>query len=505
MGVGIRGGDEVNRRAIAVGLGVLILVILGLWARSRSATNPGPSEFSTLTVERGTVVLTVTADGTLQPKTTVNVKSYAGGNVDVLAVEVGDVVQKGDLIAKIDPTDSLSAYEQAVADLEAAKARLQQARDKANAQPAMTKAAIAQAGASHAAAAHDLTYLREAKHPQQRASAGSALDKAKANLDLAEIELSRMRELKGEGFVSQSDVDTALNRRDLAAAELASAQEQWDTLDRQLSSELKAAQARVVQTEAALERARVDAVQDRISQADVTGAQASVARAQAQLTEAQTTLDYTTITAPRDGVILQKFVEEGTIVTSGRSSVTEGTDIVLLGDVSEMVLEVSLDEADVGMVCVGQKAEITVDALPDDRFHGTIARIDPQAVTQQNVTTVLVTVRVDDADERLKPGMTAGCDFFVARAEDVLCLPNRAVEERRGQYSVQARQGEEVVPIPVEVGLIGDELTEIRNGLSEGQEVLLPGLGSPAQDRTDWARERGRRMGGAGGFVRSGG
>jgi HlyD family secretion protein len=311
-----------------------------------------------------------------------------------------------------------------------------------------------------------------------------------------------VEELKAKGYVAESDVDAARNREELARAELETAQERSDTLGQELSAELEAAEARVAQAKAALDRAKADAVQVELREADVVSARAQVARAKASRDNAKTMLDYTTITAPRDGVILQKFVEEGTIVTSGRSSVTQGTDIVLLGDVSEMLLEVNLDEADVGMVRVGQEAAITVDALPDEAFHGRVTRIDPQAMTQQNVTTVLVTVRVEDADERLKPGMTAGCDFFVGRAENVLRLPSRAVEERHGEHSVLVRQGDEIVPVRVEVGLIGDELTEITGGLDEGAEVVLPGLGPPPEEHSDRAMERGRRMGGAGGFIR---
>lgn len=489
-------------RKLTLMVGGIVVVALVLWALVGARGNGGESSLSLVVVERGTVVRTVTADGTLQPKTTVNVKSYAGGNVDLLAVEVGDVVKKGDLIAKIDPTDSLSTYEQAAADLEAAKAKLAQARDQAQAQPAMTKAAIAQAQASYAAAVQNLDYTREAKHPQLRASAQSALNKAKANLELARIELARMKELKEQGFVPQSDVDTALNQRDLAAAELESTQEQWDTLERQLATELETAQASLAQSEAGLEKAKLDAVQDRIKVADVTSAEASVARAQAQLTNATTTLGYTTIVAPRDGVILERFVEEGTIVTSGRSSVTEGTDIVLLGDLTEMFVEVSLDEADVGMIQVGHAANVTVDAFPEEVFRGSVSRVDPQAVTEQNVTTVLVTVRLDESDPRLKPGMTATCEFIIGRAEDVLTLPNLAVQQHRGEATVLLRQGEEGVPTPVEVGLVGDNLTEMRSGVKEGTEVVLPFSVGGSEGFESRGREMGRRMGGAGGFVR---
>jgi HlyD family secretion protein len=481
---------------------LIVLVSGGLWLGLRPGGNPGADQLYAVPVERGTVLRTVTADGTLQPKTTVSVKSYAGGRVDLLAVEVGDMVHRGDLIAKIDPTESLAAYNQAVADITAARARLQQAREQARVQPELTRAAIAQAEASHNTALRDLARLEQATHPQARTQAKASLEKARANLDLAEKELGRARELKARGFVPQSEVDAALNRRDLARAELSTAQQQWDTLDRQLAAERDAAQARVAQAKAGLDRARADAVQDQLRQADVASSEAQVARAQASLDNAKTALDYTTITAPRDGVILEKFVEEGTFVTSGRSSITQGTDVVLLGDVSEMFVEVSLDEADIGMIAAGQPADIVVDAFPEERFSGTIWRIDPQAITQQNVTTVLVTVRVGGEDARLKPGMTATCEFLIGRAENVLCLPNLAVQGRGDEHTVLISQGGEPVPTPVEVGLVGDSLTEIRAGLSEGDEVVLLFEGS-AGGREDWARERGRRMGGAGGFVRS--
>jgi HlyD family secretion protein len=305
--------------------------------------------------------------------------------------------------------------------------------------------------------------------------------------------------------VSQSDADSAVNRRDLAQSDLASTQQQWDTLDRQQEAELEAARARVAQAKASLDAARAGAVQDELKRADVVSAQAQVARAQAAVINARSTLDYTTITAPRDGVILARYVEEGTIVTSGKSLVSQGADIVLLGDLSEMLVEVSMDESDVGMVKVGLQATITVDALPEEAFRGQISRIDPQATTQQNVTTVLVTVRVEKPDSRLRPGMTASCEFPIARAGNVLCVPSLAVQHLKGQHVLFVRQGKEAVPVPVEIGLVGDSLTEIRSGVGEGAEVVLPlaavsaGSGEPAGPG---GPGMGRRMGGAGAFLR---
>ena len=494
-----------KRSTVAVILAVVVLLVaIGLWSRSRSRRGGNPGALQTVAVERGTVRQVVSADGTIQPLTTVGVKSYAGGRVDVLAVEVGDVVKLGDLIAKIDPTDSLTAYNQAEADMTAAQARLRQAQEQSKVQPTLTRASIAQAEASHDSTVKDLERLTQATHPQARVQARSALDKARANVSIAEKELARAQGLKEKGFVPQGEVDTAVNRRDLAKAELASAQQQWDTLDRQLGAELASAEARVAQAQASLDRARADAVQDQLRVADVASAQAQVARVEAQVVNATAMLDYTTITAPREGVILQKLVEEGSMVTSGRSSVTQGTDIVLLGDLTQMFVEVSLDEADVGRVRVGHPAEIMIDAFPGEGFRGEITRVDPQAATTQNVTTVLVKVRIEGADPRVKPGMTASCDFVVMEAKDVLCLPNRAVQRERGESGVLVQRGAELARIPVEIGVVGDECTEIRDGLKEGDEVVIPPPTGGSNDWSERARDRGRQMGGAGGFIREG-
>jgi len=511
--------------------------------------------------------LTVSADGVLKPLTTVMIKSYAGGEIKVLAVEVGDEVQAGDLIAEIDPTDSRTTYTQALADLNAAQARLTQAREQADVQPTLTQASINQAEASYNAVVKDLERLQQATnpqsraqarsaldkaqasldatqkdverlqqatHPQVRAQARSALDKAQANLDIAEIELTRAEGLKAQGYVPQSEVDVALNRRDLAKAELASAQERWDTLKAEQSTELESAQARVnqaqaelastqnrwdtlaaeqsaelqsaearvAQAQAGLDQARANAVQEQLRNADVISARAQVARAQAQVENARTMLDYTTIRAPRAGVILQKFVEEGTIVTSGRSAVGQGTDILELGDLTKMFVEVHMDEADVAQVRVGQAVTIRVDAFVDEEFAGVVTRINPQASTEQNITTVLVTVQVRQLDARLKPGMTATCEFVVDQVENALYLPSRAAQKIDGKYAVMVVTEQGMATAPVKVGLVGDESTEILAGLKEGDEVIIPQLGGPAGGMTNRAREMGRRMGGAGGFVR---
>jgi HlyD family secretion protein len=493
------------------GKGLLVLPALavvmgtGYLVAGRRAGKPA-GLMPTVRVERGSVELTVSADGILKPLTTVVVKSYAGGRVDVLAVDVGDRVKPGDLIAKIDPTDSLTTYDQARADLNAAEAKLKQTQDQSNAQPALTRAAIAQAEAGYDSAVKDLQRLQQATQPQTSAQARATLDKARASLDIAEKELTRAQGLKTEGFVAQSEVDSAISKRDLAKAELASAQERWDTLQQELKADLEAAQAKVAQARAAVDNAKTNAVQDRLKQAEVVSAQAQVARTQASLVNAKTMLDYTTIRAPRAGVILTKLVEQGTIITSGRSSVSAGTDIVELGDLSKMFVEVSVDESDVGKVRLKQPVGIQVEAFPDTTFRGMVTRINPQASTSSNITTVLVTVQIANPAALLKPGMTASCDFMVDKADNTLYLPSRAVRDVEGKHMVTVLQGGEPVDVPVEIGLVGNDRTGIVKGLSEGQEVVLPGLVGASQGSAAQTRQSGPPAppGGVGSFFRSG-
>lgn len=519
---------------------IVVIVLLGGWfglSRIRSARTDQP-EKGTYRVERGAVKSVVSASGVIEPLTTVDVKSNAGGRVDLLAVDVGDEVEPGQLIAKIDPTDSQTAYRQATADLSAADAklsqskeslrlqseqsrsqirqaeealravrvRLTQAESQAKAQPALTSSAIRQAEANYRSAQENLRQLKEAGVPQGISEAKASYDSANAALEKAQRNVERQRNLFAKGFISASQLDSAELEYRTAAAQAESAKKRLDTIDQDYDAQLRAAEARLEQASAALENAKANAVQDTIQEqavlaaraavkqaeaelalaqsnarqitmkeADIRTAQAQVVRSEAEVENARTQLEYTTITAPRRGVILRKYVEEGSIITSGRSSFAgtgEGTSIVQLGDLSRVFVNASVDETDIARVTLGQTVDITLDAYPDEKFEGTVTRIDPQTVVEQNVTTVPVTVEILNPDARLKPGMNATCDFLVDYRKNVLRLPSQLVRDMgEGKYVVTLLKGKEETEKTVEVGVIGDEYTEIVSGLKEGDVV----------------------------------
>ena len=186
-------------------------------------------------------------------------------------------------------------------------------------------------------------------------------------------------------------------------------------------------------------------------------------------------LGYTTVTAPRDGIVTKKYVEEGSIVTAGRSSFSgtgSGVAIVDIADISRMFALVNMDETDIAQIEVGQEVDVTVEAYPDELFTGKVTKIAPQSVTEQNVTTIPVTVEIDVPDQRLKPGMNVTCDFITGRSNDVLMVPNEAVMESDNGNIVIILNNDKQVTRKVKTGLVGANNTEIKSGLKEGEQVI---------------------------------
>lgn len=509
-------------------------VVVRVVVNSRTAKAKGP-EIRTEKVERGDVISSVNATGTLQPLTTVDVKSNVGGRVDLLTVDVGDMVKKGQLIAKIDPTDTVTQFNQAKADydatmarlrqaeiqmtlqeeqskaqieqarkqLESARAREMQAYQQMKVQPKLTLASIQQAEANLKSAKDDLRQLRVATIPQSKAQAQASYDQAMANLSNARKDRDRQKALLAKGFVPVSTVDSAEEQVAMTQAAVNSAKIKLDTMEGQFEAEEQAALARVAQAEAALDTARSNRMQIqireqdwkaakatraqaeselrlaienqkqiRVRKNDIVASEAQRVRSQASLDQARTQLDYITISAPRDGIVLQKYIEQGTIIASGRSSVVQGTNIIQLGDISRMFIICKVDETDIGSIEAGQRVDVKVDAYPNELFEGKVTRVDPQATVEQNVTTIPVKVEITDPDVRLKPGMNADCEFITASRENVVVVPNMALRDNEGAYEVTVMVGGKQVTRPVEVGVAGPETTEIRSGLKEGEEVV---------------------------------
>ncbi len=544
-------------------LAIVLVVVLGVvvLARRNGAEEP---EIRTATVKRGTVTASVSGNGVLEPLTTVEVRSNVGGQVVELAVDEGDYVKAGQLIARIDPSDSITQLSQSEADLASARAKVEQARQgssmqklqtsagiesaeqalaaskqrlaqaeqQANIQPKLTAEAIKQAESALASAQATYQQTKSALVPQKLAAAQAAYDQAKATNDQAQREFQRQQALLEKGFVAQSQVDSAEQQYSVAKAQLASAKSKLDTVKDEAKQDIAAAEAKASQAKAAYETAlanrvqdaikkqelaaaraafkqataalasaKASAYQDKMKREDILQAQAQLARATAALKNAKTQLGYCTIVAPRSGVVVKKYVEEGSIVTAGRSAIGGGTGagitIAEIADVSRMRVVVNVDETDIARIALGQDVDVTFDAYPYELFGAKVIKIAPQAIVDQNVTTVPVTVELDYADRRLKPEMNATCDFVTARKKNVLYVPNEAVKETdRGMVVTVVENGRQVER-KVRVGEIGNDYTEITSGLRVGETIVRAVIvplesGQSGQPSSSSGRSRGR-------------
>jgi HlyD family secretion protein len=209
----------------------------------------------------------------------------------------------------------------------------------------------------------DTTLLRAAL-----SDANSNLEKVAAQNLQAASERKRSQALFAGGLISQSDLDAAVANADVAAANLASARAQVD-------------------------RARIN-------------------------------LRYATIVSPIDGIVLSRAVDVGQTVAASFNTPTLFT---IAGDLRQMQVQASVDEADIGKVSLGQRATFTVDAYPDSVFIGQVEQIRLQPVTVQNVVSYDVVISVPNPQLRLMPGMTASLTIVIARKEDVLQVPSAAL------------------------------------------------------------------------------
>src|SRR5437660_3373110 len=163
------------------------------------------------------------------------------------------------------------------------------------------------------------------------------------------------------------------------------------------------------------------------AQAMLQSSKATVEQAQANLNQAQVNLDHTVITAPIDGIVIQRNVDVGQTVAA---SMQAPTLFIIAADLTKMQVNANIDEADVGRIRPGQLVTFRVDAYPTEEFQGKVSQIRLQPVVVQNVTTYGTIIDVPNNDLKLKPGMTANLKVQIARRSDVLRVANAALRFR---------------------------------------------------------------------------
>ena len=163
------------------------------------------------------------------------------------------------------------------------------------------------------------------------------------------------------------------------------------------------------------------------AEAQIRSSEASLTQARAQLNNQRVNLAYTTITAPIDGIVISRNVDQGQTVAS---SMNAPTLYVIAADLTKMQVLANIDEADVGRMRPGQHVTFRVDAFPTENFTGTVAQVRLQPAVVQNVVTYSTVISVPNPELKLKPGMTANVSIEIHRKSNVMRVPNAATRFR---------------------------------------------------------------------------
>ena len=438
------------RRIVSVVI-VAALVGAGVWAYLYTQSGGSAPKYRLARVERGPLTAAVSATGTLNAVVIVQVGSQVSGQIKALNVDFNSIVKKNQVIARIDPDIFEAKVQQAQADLDSSRAAVmnQQAQvERARADVENARAALVEAKAFTA--------------------------KARVQSLDAKRDFDRKTELFDRQLIAKSDLDTAQATYDAAVAQLDSTRAREQALSSAIQSSI--AQLRVV--DASLESAR-----------------AQVKQKDAALRQAQVDLDHTTIRAPVDGVVVSRQVDVGQTVAA---SLQAPVLFTIAQDLTQMQVETSVDEADIGRIKLDDRATFTVDAFPGETFTGTVNQIRKAAQVVQNVVTYTVVVTVMNPAGKLVPGMTANVKLVTAEKPSVLKIPNSALRFRPagaeaptpgapaggGQSSGGPPTGEQIRDRLVkELKLNEDQQRKLEPILQDGREQMRALQGLPEADR----------------------
>jgi len=418
----------------------------------------------TTTVRKGDIIITAMGSGNLMPVAEVALGFRTGGTLVELAAEVGDEVEAGQTLARLDDAAAQIQVAQAELNLEQAQAKLETLR-RTSAQTLE----IAQVNLEAAQADYD-ALVQETEHT------GDRLTSARVNLEQAVKQLADAQEAYDVAWDPARDWELAVksrataleNERASTTRSLAKAQDDLQiaqanynltVLNLNDDSATQAAQAKLLAAQQSLDEI--------LSGADVQAAEWAVQQAELSLESALLTLENTILRAPTAGTVIEVSANVGEAV---------GTNpIVTLADLNATQVRFYMEESDLSKVAVGNKVSVVFDALPDQEFPGSVTRVDPMLVTVDGTfaAQAWATLDVPDDQAALPAGLTAEVKVVAGEAYKTLLVPVQALRELApGQFTVfVVDESGELKIRPVEVGLRDFANAQILSGLEQGEVI----------------------------------
>lgn len=479
------------RRSISAVL-LLAIAIIGSAACTGQETAGEAETVDVVAVRRGDLTTDITAAGSVYYGDEITLSFDIGGRLVEMAVSSGDLVQEGDTLAHLDTADLELQVRSAEAGLAAAAAQLAQLQEgPSSEQVAVAEGQLAAAEASLAQAVAARDQLRAGITQADIAAAQASLAAAAAEQKAALLLHNRTMKCEtiempgGAQRICPSlgaPEEEARFRMFAADEALTAAQAQLDAVTQGASARLRnaaaAVDAAVAQRNVA--QAQLELLSIGASPSQIAGARANITQAEIALDTARLALERTTLSAPTDGIVVAVNKKTGELVAPQGS-------VLRIADYQRYEVRGSIDEADIGLIGVGKEVRFSLDAYPGQEIPGYVSAIAPTATFEGGLVSYEVTVEIGETDVDLRDGMTANLVITRERRENVLVVPSRAIwiDPDSGRPFVERQIGEDVEFVYVEQGITSGQLSEIQEGLEEGDQLVL---------RSSSMRDRFREM-----------
>ena len=450
------------RKAIIV---IIVLAVVAggiyLFMRFRAGQQESAlSDLQTIAVERGELVASIGATGTVRANQTAVLPWQTSGSVAEVNVAVGEQVSADQVLAELAETSLPQNVILAGVDLVNARNALDDLREPPS------DLAIKQAKQAIAKAEETVRDLERYVNNLNTASTQSDIDQARASVTLAKDQLDKARE---DYAPYENKPEDNLVRASLLGR-LAQVQAQYDAAVRRLNNLLGTANPvdlAVAEADLALAQAQLEDAQENYADLMAGASADDIAAAEARVAAAQATVDQQHIAAPFTGTITQIDSKSG-------DQVTPGTLAFRLDDLSRLLVDVQVSEIDINNVQEGQEVVVSFDAIPGKEYRGVVSEVALVGTSLQDVVDFIVTVELIDPDETVKPGMTAAVNIAVNRLEDALLIPNRAVRVVDGNRVVYILKDGLPTPVEISLGASSETSSQVIEGdLQEGDLVVL--------------------------------
>ena len=408
-------------------------------------------DLPTEAVSSGKLVAKIGATGEVRPVQSTNLYWKTTGTIETVNVAVGDMVAAGQELARLEETSLPQNIIMAKAELVNAKKALEDLHSQAEDAKIQSLQAITQYAQALKSAQYQLDNYTV---PSNQADLGTM-----EALDLMEEKLNQARNAF-EPYKYFPSGDTT--REELKDA-LDDAQSEYNSAVKRLEYEYNVEIAK-----ANLENARQDFEKwkNGPDPDDVAAAEARIAAAEA-------TVRLAWIEAPFGGTITVVNTQSGDQISTNNQTAIR-SEAFRLDDLSKLLVDLQVSEVDINQIKVGQDVDLSFDAILGKEYNGIVSEVANVGVINQGLVEFTVTVELEDADEDVKPGMTAAVNIVTNELDNVLLVPNRAVRIRDGKKVVYILRDEEVVPIEIELGASSETMSEVIDGdLQEGDEILL--------------------------------